>query len=342
MVDNPYARVGRVALNDHFVERRLLVNRIERAWQRTGIRPVNLSVLGHHRTGKTSLVHWVADHCTRTDLHTIFIDIGTLQSGEEMFRALVSETMRILDSPFRLEPIAAAAIGAQTWDHLRHAVTDFFMAVCDSRTYVMIVLDEFDRASLVCRERAEFQLLRNLASENYSVGIVAISRRRVADIESDAAGGSILDGVLSLKQHVGMFTSGETHTMLSRATPLGVDLQSFREPIVDVAGYHPYLLELLCFAIIDHYQDTGVVDVDQACQAQAATFRDYFDRLAEIIRLDLGDKGLALVRDLAQGAPPSREYARELDRFRDLGLISVSADSPALFAPSFARHILAM
>src|ERR1700676_1913802 len=91
--DNPYDRVGRVAAGDHFVERRQPGYRIGQTWKRQGVKPGNLSVLGLHRTGKTSLVHWAADRCDRTDLYTIYIDGGTLSSGQGLFRSIIREAL---------------------------------------------------------------------------------------------------------------------------------------------------------------------------------------------------------------------------------------------------------
>ena len=339
---NPYDRVGRVAVGDHFVERQL-GSKIELAWKREGDKPVNLSILGHHRTGKTSLVRWAANRCRRPDLHTIFIDVGTLKSGEDLFRSIIQKALRETGSPENLEPIGLAGLGAETWDDLRHAVSRFFAVVQADGRHIMVVLDEFDRASRVCSELAEFQLLRNLASEDeYSVGLITVSRRRVAEIEIDAAGGSILGGVLALTHQVGMFTAAEADIMLDRARRLGIDLRAVHERIIDLTGLHPYLLELLCYRIVDHYEDTAEIDVDCAYEKVVVTFADHFDRLCKVIKRDLGDKGLELIRVLAEGRAPSGEYARELNRCRELGLVTSSQAQPALFAASFARHVLAM
>jgi hypothetical protein len=342
VIDNPYAQVGQVAYGDHFVERSLAGRRIERSWQREGVRPGNLSVLGYHRTGKTSLVRWAADGCPRTDLQTVFIDVGTLASGEAMFQAIVRETLA--KGPFSPGATAAgnAALGASTWDDLRQAVIAFFTEIPAGGHYVMIVLDEFDRASLICKQLAEFQLLRNLASEQFPVGLITISRRRVADIEIDAAGGSILDGVLSLKQPVGMFAPAEADVMLDRAQPLGIDLRSVRRRIADLTGLHPYLLELLCHSIVEHYQETGKVDVERAYQGEQENFFQYFKHLAEVIQADLGEGGIALVRALASGTSASSGYPHELAQLRYLGLIPPDADPAVLFAPLFAQQVLEM
>ena len=343
MADNPYAGVGIVAVGDHFVPRPGPGARVARTWREPGARPANLSVLGHHRTGKSSLVHWAAAQCARPDLRTVFIDVGTLDSGDALLRAMVRETLRWPGLPAALVVIGESALTAGTWDYLHQTVTDFFAALRGDGRCVMIVLDEFDRASQVCRRLAEFQLLRSLASEEaYSVGLITISRRRVKDIEIDAAGGSILDGVLALRQPVGMFVPAEGDAMLGLASVLGVDLLPVRDQVNDLAGLHPYLLELLCFGIVEHFQDSGEVDVDWAYEEASGTFLDYFDRLAAVIESDLGDKGLALLRELASGAPLSPGYARELSQCRQFGIVASGAGRPALFAPAFARHLLAM
>ena len=300
---NPYDSVGMVAVGDHFVERGQLGRMIERRWRGPGTRPGNLSVLGLHRTGKTSLVQRAADRCQRTDLDTIFIDVATLTSGEELFRSIIQEALeKTKEISPDLDAIAGGGLKAEKWDGLRYAVTKFFEALRENGHHIMIVLDEFDRAADICRALAYFQLLRNLASEdNYSVGLITISRRRVDKIEINAAGRSILGGVLALTEEVGMFASAEADTMLGRALPLGIDLRPERERILDLTGFHPYLLELLCCSIVDHYKDTNEVDVESAYEEVAGTFTGHFDLLAEVIERDLGKGGLALLRDLAGG-----------------------------------------
>ena len=148
--------------------------------------------------------------------------------------------------------------------------------------------------------------------------------------------------MLALRQPVGMFAPAESDVMLGMARPLGIDLRPVRGQLADLAGEHPYLLELLCFSVVEHFQETGEIDVDRAYEDASGTFGDYFDRLAAVIESDLGEQGLALIRALASGAPLSPGHARELSQCRQFGIVTPGAGQPTLFAPAFARHVLAL
>ncbi|MCS7484570.1 hypothetical protein ACFFQW_48455 [Umezawaea endophytica] len=52
---------------------------------------------------------------------------------------------------------------------------------------------------------------------------MTVSRKPVDAIEIDAAGGSTLDAVLSLRCDVGCFIDKEIDLLLARALPYGVD-----------------------------------------------------------------------------------------------------------------------
>ncbi|GAA0219255.1 hypothetical protein GCM10009527_014280 [Actinomadura nitritigenes] len=339
--DNPYDRVGRVAVGDHFVPRPKLAGKIQRAWRRQGGPPGNLSVIGHHRTGKTSLVHQAVSTCERTDLVSVILNVGSLGSGQELFKAMISEVLRATGSPPALEAIGGAALTATDWGDLRHTVEMFFKALADRETYALIVLDEFDRAATVCQSLAEFQLLRALASEPvYPVGLVTISRRRIITIETDAAGGSILDGVMNIRPFVGMFSPAEADVMLSRAAAVGVDLLGVRDDVLDLAGLHPYLLELLCQSIVDVHEETGTLDVALAYEQVLGIFDSQFDHLVQVVALDVGEAGSELLRSLAAGEAPTRN-SLELNHFRQMGLVTEDRTRPALFSAEFARYVLA-
>jgi hypothetical protein len=336
---NPYRMVGQVAEGGRFVDRPELVRSICTGWQEPG-RPSNLCVLGSHRTGKTSVVKHALALVDRQDLVVVWLSVGRFSSGFDLFRAIVKDVLDEIGDHASLEAIAEVAFTTESWYDLDNAVTAFFKEVRKAGRTVLIVLDEFDRASVICTRLAEFQLLRDLASEpQFPVGLVTISRRPIKDIEIDAAGGSILDGVVTIRRYVGMFTAAQGDAMLARAGLAGIDLTPVREQIMDRSGLHPFLLESLCNGIVEHHQETGDLAVDLAYDRVLGAFHTQFEHLVQNVRVDTSSRGLALLRLLAQGGA-SYEPSLDLNRFLQTGLVSRSADQLVLFSPEFARYLL--
>ncbi|NEA55357.1 ATP-binding protein [Streptomyces sp. SID13666] len=346
---NPYRQVGRVAEGDRFVGRGSLVRLVQNAWQEPG-RPSNARVLGYHRTGKTSLVRRAlqTSSARRIDLITVWLDVGTHDSGPDLFRSMARQVMeefgergerREMGPPDALDAINAAVQQDGGWGDLREALRDFFKTLCKSGYYVLAVLDEFDRASTTFTRLAEFQLLRNLASDPaFSMGLITISRRDIESIEVDAAGGSILGGVLATRRYVGMFTDEEADLILARAAGVGIGLASVRADIIARTGLHPFLMELLCNRIVDNHQATGELDVEAAYEYEAPTFDMQFAQLRQNIEADSEGRATALLKRLAVGAA-AEPASLELSRLKQMGVVASSTGSAALFSREFAHYI---
>lgn len=343
---NPYRLVGQVAEGERFIGRAELVRQVQDTWREPG-RPANLRVLGHHRVGKTSLVGHALRTCPqRDDLVRVSINVGTCQTGADLFRSIVRRALGGVDGgpDGPLVATGSAAQMADGWYDLKEAVRAFFVAVRESGRHVLLVLDEFDRAAGVVK-LPDFQLLRDLASEpEFSLGLITISRRPIEVIESAEAvsqGGSILGGVVTAPLYVGMFTDVEADLMLARAASAGIGLASVREEIIDRTGLHPFLLEKLCNRIVQAHANTGKVDVAAAYEAEALEFHTLFSRLVDNIDADTGHRGSRLLRAIAAGAVHDQLSPEVLWRLQHMGVVSRSpAGALSLFSREFGRYVL--
>ena len=343
---NPYRLVGQVAEGDRFIGRDRLLRQVHGTWAEPG-RPANLRVLGHHRVGKTSLVRRaLRTGPDRPDLTSVLINVGTCESGADLFRSTVRRVAARAGGADRvLEPIAAAVQSADGWYDLKESVRDFFAALRDMDRHVLLVLDEFDRAASVVK-LPDFQLLRDLASEpDFSLGLITVSRRSIEAIESagDASqAGSILGGVVITPLHVGMFGDAEADLMLARAASAGVGLAAVRDEIVDRTGLHPFLLEMLLNRIVQTYADTGKVDVASCFEAESVQFHSEFRRLLGNIDADTDGRGSALLRRVAVGTAGDRT-APGMAHLIQMGVVSRGPDGAlALFSREFGRYLLSL
>ncbi|MEU5931127.1 glycosyltransferase [Micromonospora sp. NPDC047187] len=331
---NPYRFASRPAAGLDFVDRPALVRRVTEVWEEPG-RPGNLSIIGNLRTGKTSLMLHALRLMERTDLTVARINVVIHGSAFDFFRSIAEQLTDLPD----LAAVVDSVRAARDWYDLSNAVTALFKEVGRHHQYVLLVLDEFDRAPFVLADLSAFQLLRSLASEpEYPVGLITVSRRAVIDIETDAAGGSRLDGVLGTRCYVGMFTAGEAAELIGRARPV-VDLSGVAAEITDMVGRHPYLLSALCARIVDRYLETGAVDVADAYELQRADFGDYYDRLLYDIDADSDGSGRTALIEIARGADPMSD-SMEAQNLIATGVVEQGADRVTLFSREFGRYLL--
>lgn len=333
---NPFREAGRPASGDRYIERPAYKDKLDALWRDPG-RPGNLSVFGQRGVGKTSLVEHALAGVDRPDLAVVRVDVGRTTSVSDLFGTIARRVAKRLPELTGLAEMAGAVRDAGDWTDLDEAVSAFFEDIGDRGRYVLLVLDQFDRAPLVLAELSGYQLLRALASEaRYPVGLVTISRRTVYQIETDAAGGSRLQGVIGRRCDVGLFELSEAARMMERASLAGLDLSPVAARVLDLAGTHPYLLESLCGRVVEHHRATGKVDVEAAA-AGAVDLRTYWMRLVEAIDRDTGGHGERLLRGIAAGS--AVQETPELQELVRTGVVVRNGADHRLFSAGFTRFL---
>jgi hypothetical protein len=333
---NPYRFVGGPPpAGEHFVERPELTRRITDVWRRPG-RPGNLSVIGFHRVGKTSLVHQALRGVDRDDLGVVQVSMGFQTSMSDLFRTLVREVAGVFPHVPALAELSGVVRETRDWLELHSHVSAFFTDVGRRGLHVLVVLDDFDRAPLVAADLSGFRLLRTLVSEpGYPVGLVTVSRRKIIDIETTATGESRLDQVIAQRAYVGPFTAAEAGALVDRARRAEVDLGAVAHDLYARSGLHPYLLGRLCRRVVALYQETGVVDVPAAVAKEATAFHSHFSLMADTIDQDTSGRGGKLLRELAAGGRLHQD-SQDLQRLVDLGIVTRNGSDLRLFSGEFA------
>lgn len=344
MTVNPYDGVGQFADGDRFVGRQVLLEQVRRSWGNT--RPANLALQGNHRMGKTSLVHRATSLFARSvpDLVVVTLTVSPNESAMDLFRELVTRTkanateLRPGTPPEWWAELGDIEMGVQdstAWPDLKWSVTQFFKVLHRNGIRVVIVLDEFDHAATVFRE-VDFQFLRDLISEDYSAGLITLSRQSVKSIEMTGVGHSTLDGVMGQRRSVPPFDDAELDQMLGRAAAAGIDLMPLRSDIVRHAGHHPYLVELLCHELVETGL-AGAVDFAAAWEQVEPQFRDQFARSLDNLNRDLGGAGMDVLYQVLTRTHLTVEH-HQLKLMRDLGLVRTNGGGLELLSPEFADY----
>lgn len=343
---NPYQMVGRPARNERFVGRGDLVARV-RSTVEVG-RPANMSIVGNHRTGKTSLVYRaiVDGEQLRTDLMTVFVDAGSVATPLELFKRLCWELGRrlgtVLEDPTTLISLAERVSAEETWYGLSSALMDLFEAVRDEGIFVLLVIDEFDRLAMPEMQVAHFQLLRDICSGNWSsAGLITVSRQHVRIIEIGAAGGSCLDQVLAIRTYVSLMVAEERAEVVDRARVHGRPLGDQIALIDRIAGLHPYLIELVCYELYELDLREDREEGEPGLDSLRRSCSDFFARLLAILDSDLGGTGIDKLYQIIDGVglTVSLEDAQEVLRN---GLVVVDPDGRLVpFSTTFNEYLRA-
>ncbi|MET7423582.1 ATP-binding protein [Dactylosporangium sp. NPDC005555] len=343
MNGNPYQSVGQPARGSRFVGREDLVSRVRGIVE--GDRPSNMSIIGNHRTGKTSLIYrsLIDIPMPRPDLAIALVGIGKVKRIEDLFRLIGRTAVDALDTlPKQIHDGLTATLEAleseSGWYGIMSQFIKLFSAIHQRSLKVLIVLDEFDRINMAGVQTAHFQLLRDLCTEDWSsTGLVTVSRQRVKTLEMDSTNGSCLDQVLAVRTYTKLFEPEEQAAMMRRARSAGIDLRPHDEWISSLTGGHPYLLELLCYELVE-----SSVDVDLAYSNVRSSYADFFARLIRIIDADLGGSGVDKLYQVVDGIglDVSLDDALALLRY---GLV-VEADDKRLvpFSEEFGRYLLSI
>lgn len=251
--NNPYAGVGQIAFGDRFVPRPGLTGVIEEAWRAK--RPGNLNIRGNFRVGKSSLAR-NADVPAATS--RVVVSGGMVDHGVSLVRMLTRRVHEVLRADgLTFAQLAEASkmlnwvFDSDSWIDVTEGALDFFSFVAQQGLSLVVVIDEFDRLSGTCGVPA-FQFLRDIGSEpEFAIGLAAISRRPLHEIEGAGSAGSNLSGVFGQSATVGLLGETEVELMIERGEVGGFPTRDYGEELRAIGGSHAYLLEMALFEVCE-------------------------------------------------------------------------------------------
>jgi hypothetical protein len=121
-----------------------------------------------------------------------------------------------------------------------------------------------------------------------------------------------------------------------------VNLEAIASSITALTGHHPYLLELLCFELVEAALGHRSIDVDAAYRNVRLAYVDFFARLIKIIDGDLGGSGADKLYQVVDGIglDVSVDDALALVQY---GLVVEGPNKSLIpFSDEFGRYLLAI
>ncbi len=261
---------------------------------------VNLSITGMNRIGKTSLMKEACRRFREEDHPDVYLIESTLDGQSGFWRYWVGEVLRPL-----LKQIGPGEIDADCADlfemcrayffdkeKLRALFQDddlvadmeakeqmdmLFFVLQRMQKHVILVIDEFDKASSVFGLREEnFGWFRGLLQQNQNLSVVTLSRRSIYFIEQNSFGGSTLHGIFS-KHGLFGFTNSEIQEFFDY-----VEIE--RGPLTDKqkksiwysCGRSPYYLAIIGDILLNNEK----VNIAEACNCLC----DSFDAVLRLLK----------------------------------------------------------
>ncbi len=293
---NPIADYGLIISGNRFIGRldniRVVESRI--------INPsksANLAIIGVPRIGKSSLAWNAIMECEEElisrKILPIWIDVGIYNEIVNFFCGIIAECV------FKLEKLDLISVSINEavdqinnesllWNRRFSFILKFFKLIRELGYRIILILDEFDNARNIFKDTAEgFQKLRSLSyNPKYSVTFLTTSRRSVKNIEETLKGSSTFYETF-MNNNLGVFNENDKKDYFEKVSSVGINFSvDDKDKIKIYCGNHPYLLDILCYEIIEIFLKQSEIKIDKAISTVEKMIVNYYDHLINILTED--------------------------------------------------------
>lgn len=279
-LENPFVGAGSIVHGERFRGREAARKHIKEFLGTISKTQVDdcLAIVGVHHIGKSSLVyetiHELKKHLIHQNIIPIRINLSEFPIETEsdqssiFFRSIVTEFINEMNYlnvsiPSEIQSKADQDIAP------RDKVKPFFKCVKDAGYTALFVLDNFDSARHLFKGNGAFQSLRDLMYfSDYGFSLILISCRTITEIERQANSFSPFHNSFSDPLNLGMLNDEDLENYFSLLSSTGISMDAAtRKRILFYCGAHPYLLEGLGQKIVEQFNQTGKINVDEAADA---------------------------------------------------------------------------
>jgi Cdc6-like AAA superfamily ATPase len=227
---------------------------------------LHLVIYGERGIGKTSLLHMLASAARGARYIVVYLSCGAASNFDETFRAVATHLPLLFHSDYG--PTAAEAESGESVAGLLPAgplLPRQFGDLCGklTGTRVLIILDEFDRASDPQFRRDAAELMKILSDRSVRVQLV------VAGVAADLA--ELVGHIPSVRRNilavpVPLMNNQEVEELVRNGEEAsGITVTpAAREHIVQISAGSPYIASLVCHHAALEALDDGRLDVSPA------------------------------------------------------------------------------
>lgn len=280
-MDNIFCIGGQVR-GDSFIGRKQEVCSIRNLFVESSIKTAK-SIIGLTRTGKSSFVDNAFLNIPETEqILYVNVTLGDF-SYYEMWQDIMWKLKKQLHRKDLMDDEIADLLSnfdedELKWVKLNHSVKDTFEYLRELEIKVILVLDEFDRASVVFEnDTKKYDMLRELfSSPKYNLFAITISRRSLNTIEGTTYQSSTLHGVLDPIYFKG-FNEEDIKEYYEALSKYDIFLNEEQKKEIEYyAGTSPYLLSIFGNKLVERKKVNKPIDISDVFQNDCKLINDYY------------------------------------------------------------------
>lgn len=281
MMDNIFCIGGQVR-GDSFIGRKSEVESLRSLFVDSNVKTAK-SIIGLTRTGKSSFVDNAFLDIPETEkILYVNVTLGDF-SYYEMWQDIMWKLRKQLQRKELMDDelddlLAKFDEDDLKWVKLNHSVKDIFEYLNELEIKAILVLDEFDRASVVFEnDTKKYDMLRELlSSPKYNLFAITISRRNLNTIEGTTYQSSTLHGVLDPIYFKG-FTEEDVQEYYEVLGKYDICLTVEQKKEIEYyAGTSPYLLSIFGNKLVERKKAGKPIDITDVFQNDCKLINDYY------------------------------------------------------------------
>lgn len=260
----------------------------------------NISITGLKRYGKTSLAKEVIERVkeqSKGQVITIFIDLAKQKSFSDLLVSIINmledeiievDAVSIFESNVYnryMEKLSKVDPESKTY---RDTFDSIFKWISRQGYRTILMIDEFDSASDLFTDTADFEFLRDLSSNrDIGVSLVLVSRRQLYMIEKKNFNNSTFHGVVQTYPIDGFDETDMDlfYGVLKEKYGIEVVVHS-KQRLQYYCGRSPYLLSMFAYSIVDDYLKTGTYNVDAIYRNREIDIENYYKSIFACLNND--------------------------------------------------------
>lgn len=260
----------------------------------------NISITGLKRFGKTSIAKEVLERVREKSgkkVFTIFVDLAKQKSFSDLLVTIINQlqdeviemdALDLFESNIYnryMEKISHLSSESKTY---RDTFDSIFKWISKQGYRTILAIDEFDAASDLFKETADFEFLRDLSSNrDIGMSLVLVSRRQLYMIEKKNFNNSTFHGVVQTYPIDGFDDEDFEifyHTLKDK---YGIELnKNSKARLHYYCGRSPYLISMFAFDIVDEYSKKGTFNVDQIYRRREIDIENYYKSIFACLNND--------------------------------------------------------